>query len=515
MTSGSDTRVVADRYHLRRRLGRGGMGVVWQAWDPELEREVAIKEVLVPEGLSPEEREEAHARTRREARSAARLSHRSIITIHDVFDFGDHPWIVMELITGRALDTALKENGPLPPEQVASMASSLLDALLLAHSKGVVHRDIKPGNVMLADDKRVILTDFGIATIDGETAITRTGALIGSPEYMAPERLQQESSETPSDIWSLGATLFAAVEGQSPFKRETVTASISAVLSAPIPQPQRAGPLAPLLMGMLDRDVTRRLGASQAAQLLTAATPAAPHQPTGANPAMATPAGGMLPPTQQYPPSPPMGPPGHQPGPGGFPEPAKTGNKRKVYTVLAAAGALVLLIAIGAVWAAKRPLDTEYRLHAADHFSFEYPEDWTVEEDDDRITVTHPDTREEIFFVIDSYSPDEDHPVDEIEEKSDGDWETADLDGYERLSLETVDGDYLPESWSAATWEYRHTDEDQDHPDRHRLRHQIHREGAIGREAVWLSWDLPEGQYSRHKRIIEHVNRSLRSHDSF
>ncbi|MBB4929779.1 serine/threonine protein kinase [Lipingzhangella halophila] len=535
MTSGSDTRVVAGRYQIQRQLGRGGMGVVWQAWDPELEREVAIKEVLLPEELTPDERREMHFRTRREARSAAKLSHPSIITIHDVLDFEDHPWIVMELVDGKPLDKMLKESGPLPPERVATIAKALLDSLLLAHSKGVIHRDIKPGNVMLTDNERVILTDFGIATIDGETTITRTGALIGSPEYMAPERLQQESSDAPSDIWSLGVTLFAATEGQSPFKRETVTASISAVLSAPIPPPQRAGPLTPLLMGMLDRDPARRLAAPQAAQLLTASMPTqAMGPPSGTNPSLAPTAGmppptqyppGHQPPPQQYPPGqqpPPQQYPPHagQPGPNGPVDPngppsgsaaAGGNNKRKVYMVAGAIAAALVLGVASAAWAATRPETSEYQLYGSGDYSFEYPVDWDVSEDDDgRATASHPDSREEISFVVDSYEPERTNPRTEIEEKSEGEWETTDWDGYEMEDLQRTQQDYLPDRWKAATWVFRYTNDDRDHPNRYSVRHQVHVESDWDDTAVWLRWDLPEGQETEYQDVIEHVNRSLR-----
>ncbi|WP_393916626.1 serine/threonine-protein kinase [Halostreptopolyspora alba] len=514
MTSGPQARVVAGRYQLQRQLGRGGMGVVWQAWDPELEREVAIKEVLLPEELTPEERTEMHARTRREARSAAKLTHPSIITIHDVLDFEEHPWIVMELVSGQALNKVLKERGSLPPERVSAIARSLLDALLLAHSKGVIHRDIKPGNVMLADNGRVILTDFGIATIEGETSITRSGALVGSPEYMAPERLQQESAEASSDLWSLGATLYAATEGQSPFKRDTVTASISAVMSAPVPPPQHAGPLAPILMGMLDRDPANRLTAQQASQLLAMSVPTGSMAPpTGANPTMAA-TGAMPPPNQQYPPQHPQfgvnGPPGPN-GANGGPAAAGGSNKRKVYAVVAAAAAVLVLVAAVALWAITRPAETEYRLYQSSGISFEYPADWTAEEDEGRITVTHHNTLEEISFTASSYTPDEENPVDEMETKSDGDWETTDEDGYEEETLERVDQDYLPDSWTAAEWVYRYVHDDAEHPNRYSVRRQLHYEQDFGGvEAVWLRWDLPEEQATEYQGIIGHVNRSLR-----
>ncbi|RKS10834.1 serine/threonine protein kinase [Nocardiopsis sp. Huas11] len=269
MSSNSDSaHTVADRYVLRRELGRGGMGVVWEAFDPSLERVVAIKQVLLPEHFTDEERSDAHARVRREAQSAARISHPSVITIHDVFQFEGDPWVVMELVEGGSLQERLKEHGPLDLETAATVAESLLQAVRAADAAGVLHRDIKPGNIMMSSDGRVILTDFGIATMEGGPSITRTGALIGSPEYMPPERLEGGPAEHRGDLWSIGVTLFAAVEGTSPFRRDSITAAIAAVMSAELPPMTSAGWLAPVIGGLLERDPDRRLTVEEALELL-------------------------------------------------------------------------------------------------------------------------------------------------------------------------------------------------------------------------------------------------------
>ncbi|MCP3015999.1 serine/threonine protein kinase [Nocardiopsis dassonvillei] len=265
--SGSE-RIVADRYVLRRELGRGGMGVVWQAFDPTLDRDVAIKQVLLPDHFTDSERADAHGRVRREARSAARISHPTVITIHDVFEYDGNPWVVMELVEGGSLQDRLDERGALPPDEVAEIAGSLLRAVRAANAAGVLHRDIKPGNIMTSLDGRVILTDFGIATMEGGPSITRTGALIGSPEYMPPERLAGGPAEHRGDLWSIGVTLFAAVEGTSPFRRDSITAAIAAVMSAPLPPMTRAGWLEPVISGLLERDPDRRLSADEALALL-------------------------------------------------------------------------------------------------------------------------------------------------------------------------------------------------------------------------------------------------------
>ncbi|MBV2362863.1 serine/threonine-protein kinase [Streptomonospora nanhaiensis] len=268
LDSGEDSRTVAGRYLLQRELGRGGMGVVWQALDTGLQRTVAVKEVLLPGHLTDAERADAHARVRREAQTAARVAHPSVITIHDVFDFEGHPWVVMELIRGRSLQEEIARTGPLPPERAATVAEALLEAVRAAHANGVVHRDIKPGNVMIGEHDRVVLTDFGIATMEGGASITRTGALVGSPEYMSPERLRSEQATPAADLWSVGVTLYTALNGESPFRRDSITAAIAAVLSAPLPPLPVAGPLAPLVAGLLERDPAARLTADAALELL-------------------------------------------------------------------------------------------------------------------------------------------------------------------------------------------------------------------------------------------------------
>ena len=270
MSSNSDgERTVANRYVLRRELGRGGMGIVWEAYDPELHRDVAIKQVLLPGHFTPAERDDAHARVRREARSAARVSHPTVITIHDVFEHDGSPWVVMELVEGGSLQDMLNERGALDVSLVAKIGESLLQAVHYANQAGVLHRDIKPGNIMTSSDGRVILTDFGIATMEGGPSITRTGALIGSPEYMAPERLEGAEAEHRNDLWSIGVTLFAAVEGYSPFGRDNITAAIAAVISGSVPRMERAGWLEPVISGLLERDPDRRLTVEQAMDLLS------------------------------------------------------------------------------------------------------------------------------------------------------------------------------------------------------------------------------------------------------
>ncbi|GAA3227701.1 serine/threonine-protein kinase [Actinocorallia longicatena] len=251
--------LLGGRYRLEDRLGGGGMGDVWRARDEFLHRGVAVKEVRLPAGLTPQQRAEFCERMMREARAAAALAHPSIITVHDVLSQDDRPWIVMDLINGSSLEQVRVERGPMPPKQVAEIGVQLLDALALAHRRGILHRDVKPANVLLTASGQAILTDFGIATIAGDERLTLTHGLIGSPGYMAPERLQQGSAVGPSsDLWSLAATLYAAVEGRSPFARPNAMAMLGAVLTEDAPVPVNAGPLGGVLLAMLARDPARR-----------------------------------------------------------------------------------------------------------------------------------------------------------------------------------------------------------------------------------------------------------------
>src|SRR5947207_5052708 len=260
--------LIAERYRLVRALGEGGMGRVWLALDEVLHREVAIKEVVPPPGLSPAERDEMRRRTLREARTAARLTHPNVVRVYDVVQSDKHPWIVMEYVPSRSLHQVINDDGPLPPQRVAEIGLGVLGALRAAHTAGVTHRDVKPGNVLLTEDGRVVLTDFGLATMVGEANVTRPGLILGSPAYIAPERARDGHSGPESDLWSLGATLYAAVEGHSPYARSTAIATLTALATEEVPSPVRAGPLRGLLDGLLRKDPSRRISAAQAEALL-------------------------------------------------------------------------------------------------------------------------------------------------------------------------------------------------------------------------------------------------------
>ncbi|MFJ4711698.1 protein kinase [Streptomyces sp. NPDC088785] len=280
MSGGVRGLVVAGRYRLDASIGQGGMGRVWRAADAMLDRFVAVKEMRI-DGLDPEDARTRRERTLREARATARIDHPGVVRVYDVVDEGERLWIVMELIDSRSLEQALAEDGPLGEEAVAGIGHSLADALREVHAGGVLHRDIKPGNVLLerAGRRRVMLTDFGIANIQDAEALTMVGMLVGSPDYMAPERISGRPQGPPSDLWSLGATLCAALGGRSPFSRDTTLATLHAVLYEEPRLPPGAGRLAPLLAGLLAKEPQERPGLDEVVKAL-APPPVAPGGPT-------------------------------------------------------------------------------------------------------------------------------------------------------------------------------------------------------------------------------------------
>ncbi|MBP2706619.1 serine/threonine protein kinase [Microbispora sp. RL4-1S] len=250
---------LAGRYRLAEPLGEGGGGTVWRAVDELLHREVAVKQVRIPDGLGPAEIAEFTGRAVHEARTAGRLSHPSIVMVHDVVDHGGRPWIVMDLVPGRSLDKVIAEDGPLPPRRVAEIGLVVLDALEAAHARGILHRDVKPANVLIGTDGRAMLTDFGIAAPLGPAGAAGPYSSAGSPAYMAPERFREEPDGPPSDLWSLGATLYTAVEGRPPFQRPMAAALVAAVLMQPPPPMARATPeLAWLVLALLEKEPPRR-----------------------------------------------------------------------------------------------------------------------------------------------------------------------------------------------------------------------------------------------------------------
>src|SRR5918999_3001766 len=264
-------RLVGGRYRLTTVVGRGGMGTVWRAHDELLDRDVAVKEVLLPPGLEAAERDILYQRTFREARASARLSHPGVVTVHDVVREDGRPWIIMQFVQARPLQEIIDQDGPLRPRRVAEIGLQVLEALNHAHAAGILHRDVKPSNVMISDDGRAVLTDFGIAQMPGEVTLTQTGLVMGSPAYIAPERAQGDKAMPASDLWALGATLYTAVEGRSPYERGDAMAALAATLTEDPPPPRRAEQLGPIIQGLLVRDPARRMPAAAALPLLAGA----------------------------------------------------------------------------------------------------------------------------------------------------------------------------------------------------------------------------------------------------
>ncbi|MFZ3559340.1 MULTISPECIES: serine/threonine-protein kinase [unclassified Streptomyces] len=273
-------RLVAGRYRLLSKLGHGGMGTVWRAKDETVDREVAVKEPRLPDHLPERERANAFERMRREARAAARLDHPAVVNVHDVAVEDGRPWIVMEFVQGRSLGAVLQE-GTLGVREAARIGLEVLGALEAAHAAGILHRDVKPDNVMLGRHDRVILTDFGIAQIEGETNLTDTGGFVGSPEFIAPERVLGQRPGPASDLWSLGVVLYAATEGVSPFRRNNTPATLQSVLNATPAAPAAArGPLADAINGLLQKDPASRPNAAQVRVLLEKAAEPPAQAPT-------------------------------------------------------------------------------------------------------------------------------------------------------------------------------------------------------------------------------------------
>jgi len=274
MSADDTERILAERYRLGAVIGRGGMGAVWQARDELLNRDVAIKEIVWPAQLDPADRETARRRAVREAQLAARLSHPNVVRVYDILEEDDRPCIVMELVPFRSLRDAVAEDGPMSPAEAARVGLSVLAALRAVHGAGVVHRDVKPANILLGPQGRVVLADFGIAKAADSPALTASGVLLGSPSYLAPERARGGRAGAAADLWALGASLYTAVEGRPPFERDSMIASLTAVVAdEPEPAPH-AGPLWPVIEGLLRKDPADRLDAAGAERLLRRIVPA-------------------------------------------------------------------------------------------------------------------------------------------------------------------------------------------------------------------------------------------------
>ncbi|MFF7688272.1 protein kinase [Streptomyces syringium] len=259
--------LIAGRYRLLERVGRGGMGTVWRAEDELLDRQVALKQLHVSPYLEEDELATLYERTRREARSAARINHPNVVVVHDVVEHDGLPCIVMEYVPSTTLGDVLRQ-GTVSPDEAARIGRGMIAALRAAHAAGVLHRDVKPGNVLLGEDGRIVLTDFGIAQSTGTSTLTKTGEMVGSIDYIAPERVKGAKPGPASDLWALGATLYQALEGRPPFRKDTAVETAYAIAMDPLEPPLRAGPLTRLIETLLAKEPDLRPPAELAEQIL-------------------------------------------------------------------------------------------------------------------------------------------------------------------------------------------------------------------------------------------------------
>ncbi|MEU6545560.1 serine/threonine-protein kinase [Streptomyces sp. NPDC046859] len=264
-------RLLAGRYRLGGVLGRGGMGTVWRAVDETLGRTVAVKELRFPSNIDEEEKRRLITRTLREAKAIARIRNNSAVTVYDVVDEDDRPWIVMELVEGKSLAEVIREDGLLEPRRAAQVGLAVLDVLRSAHREGILHRDVKPSNVLLeSGTDRVVLTDFGIAQVEGDPSITSTGMLVGAPSYISPERARGHKPGPAADLWSLGGLLYASVEGVPPYDKGSAIATLTAVMTEQLEEPKNAGPLRDVIYGLLTKDPEKRIDDARARAMLNA-----------------------------------------------------------------------------------------------------------------------------------------------------------------------------------------------------------------------------------------------------
>jgi serine/threonine protein kinase len=540
---GVDGRLVGGRYRLQRRLGRGGMGAVWAARDELLERDVAVKEVLPPSGLDDEKRAQLRERTLREARAAARINAVGAVTVFDVVEEDARPWIVMERLEPRTLADVIAERGRLPVGEVVAIGLAVLEALRAAHDAGVLHRDVKPGNVMVdSATGRVLLSDFGIAHLDGDSTLTSTGLIMGSPAYVSPERAQGQRATPASDLWSLGATLWAAVEGHPPFQREGALPTLTAVVSQDLPPMHHAGALAPVLEGLLRKDPTERVDAGTARELLrraAASVASAPASAPVADPGPA-PIPAADPALSPAPTAPAPGPPRHAPG--------RTVAAVAVLLVLAVAAVLVALqpwqgsdveaggrgtqepqpaltsSAAGPPSSAPPTAEASQPAPSASPqpsqpapsaspqpgqdavpagferytdetgFSVVVPQGWQPERDGPRVRLRDPGSSR--YLLIDQTDTPAADPV--------ADWERQEpgvaqrLENYERIRLEPA----AYRGWDAADWEFVHGQSQ-------RL-HVLNRNVITSSDRAYaLYWSVPDAEWDAQWGVFEQIAASF------
>ncbi len=513
--------LLAGRYRLGETIGSGGMGKVWRAHDEVLHRVVAVKELTAGRYASEADRIVLHARTQKEARAAARISHPGVVTVHDVLEHDARPWIVMQYVDGPSLADAAKESGRVASLEAARIGLHVLRALGAAHAVGVLHRDVKPANVLLNRDGRALITDFGIAAIEGDSTITRTGEIVGSIDYLAPERVRGADPGPASDLWSLGATLYTAVEGESPFRRSTPLSTMQAVVGDEPRHPEHAGLLAPVIMALLRKDPDARPSAAQAERMLQDAmegrAPAA-AQPPPQVPTQRVTRHDQRPTTTSTPtPYAPHPAPHPVPSPAPRPAPRRTGRLRRAVVVVA----LSAVVGVGAGLAAMKYAgggDNDrggsqstpgnaatvppgwHRVKDPEGFSLLVPDGWQRQADGDQIDYTPDNGRHRIRISIDD-SPDFENPYMHMLslEKS-----LAKLPKYKRLKLRpNTFRDYT----NSAQWEFTWT-ERKDHPGNRRAIDQMYYEDDGTEYALYMSG--PAGDWATTREQFDTMLRGWR-----
>nr|WP_257231944.1 serine/threonine-protein kinase [Streptomyces sp. Rer75] len=525
-------RLIAGRYRLAEQIGRGGMGTVWRAEDELLGRQVAVKQLHVSPHLTEEELTTMHERTRREARSAARITHPNVVVVHDVVDDEGLPCIVMEYVPSTTLGDLLKEGGTLSPDETARVGRGMIAALRAAHAAGVLHRDVKPGNVLLGSDGRVVLTDFGIAMATGTSTLTKTGEVVGSIDYIAPERVRGRKPGPASDLWALGATLYQAVEGRAPFRKPTPIETGYAIAVDPLDPPRRAGSLAPLIEALLEKEPERRPSAEETERALRgpASEPETTVYPVQGQDGGRTTTTTMVLTTNRSPaPETPPGPPPRRDAPTpqrpnpvpDFPpaQPPKGSGARKArWTAVGAA--LAIVVVAGGVYAWKAddgspsasdsvpsvtpsPVPEGYRLVKGLGVSFPVPDAWKIDSDSDgkvdetqEVRYLDPTKMVQLSVnVLDFASDDQVKHFEDVEASL-----KKNVLAYERTRMQETTFRGMP----AAIWEFRF---------KGRARWFRAIDLGFGNEgdkeyAIYLS--APEDQWSRYRPIFDKVRDGIR-----
>jgi serine/threonine protein kinase len=504
-------RLVAGRYRLVERIGRGGMGTVWRAQDEVLDRQVALKQLHTQPHLSDAEVATLYERTRREARSAARVVHPNVVVVHDVVEDDGRPCIVMEYVPAPTLGDVLKGGHTLPPEEAARIGLGMIAAVRAAHAAGVLHRDIKPGNVLLGAAGRIVLTDFGIARTAGTSTLTQTGEMVGSIDFMAPERIRGRQPGPSSDLWSLGATLYQAVEGRPPYRRDTAMETAYAIAVDPLEPMRQAGPLEPLIEVLLSKNPEDRPTAEQTERALRATWSAgsttthsagAAHQvPDGTPDTARTSPTSPTPPTSSAPPVP-------------LDTDGRGGRKRGRRTILAAAVVLAAAATAGTLYvsspqgdgdaaalrktstppATPSPVPDGYRLVREQQLgvSFPVPDDWQRKKGASG-EVTYADPTGLAGITIGMVDPAGSHPMEhfkDIEANTKANYST-----YRRLRMQKTTFRGKP----AAVWEFTF------HGRARAFRAIDLGYGTAGGREYDIYLSAPEDQWDTHRPVFDAV----------